>query len=227
MMLASCVRLAPFQMKRSTRLPSSERLAQNAGVQSGRALRPVQEHMWSRRKVRMEGDAEQAAFRAVIDRKVEHSCLLIALYADHAAGLFLQHEHIVRSDERERGWYFDPVATVRSSRLRSTSVGAAALTSGRWSKVSAQKTPTVRRSRSCSAMFVVTSHTPFGMSRVQGGGPSDDAFLIEIPENLKGQSYWWRNRITAAASASSSADLLLSMEVGGSERTGLAARPSL
>ena len=82
-------------------IAEQERLTQNAGIQSCRTLRPVQEHMRCCRKVRMQGDAEQSAFRAVVDRKVEHSRLRIALHADHAAGLFLQHEHIVGADERE------------------------------------------------------------------------------------------------------------------------------
>ena len=82
-------------------IAEQERLTQNPGIHSCRTFRPVQEHMRRRRKVRMDGDAEQSAFRAVVDRKVEHSCLRIALHADHPAGLFLQHQHIVRADERK------------------------------------------------------------------------------------------------------------------------------
>ena len=55
------------------------RLIQRCGVRSRRALRPVEEYLRSRWKIRMKRDAEQPAFGAVVHREIEHSGLLVGL----------------------------------------------------------------------------------------------------------------------------------------------------
>ena len=72
MMLRSNVRVEPFQMKRSTRLPSSGTLAVDVGVGAGAALGPADVHLRRVREIRVQRHGEQPALGGRVHRQVEH-----------------------------------------------------------------------------------------------------------------------------------------------------------
>src|SRR5437764_9988803 len=71
-----------------------------ARVNARRAFRPVEVDETVRGEVRVQGDAEKAALRSVVDGEIEHSALhLSILHAQHAARRLLKNQKIVSADE--------------------------------------------------------------------------------------------------------------------------------
>ena len=91
----------PFQMKRSTRLPSSGTSLDAAGVRAGAALGPADVDPRVRREVRVQHHAQQPALGVGVHGEIEHRRRLDDA-VDHTldlAGCLLEHQEIVGAEE--------------------------------------------------------------------------------------------------------------------------------
>jgi hypothetical protein len=77
-------------------------LAEHVGVLARAALGPVEIDAGVLRKVRVQGDAKQPALRPEVHRQVQDRGLDLSAHdAPHLAGVLLQHEEVVGSQERQ------------------------------------------------------------------------------------------------------------------------------
>ena len=79
-------------------------------IRARAALRPTNEHVRSRREVRMQYQAQQASLRVRVHRQVENRYRLNDAVDDplHLTRCLFQHEGVVRPDEDDADWLIQP-----------------------------------------------------------------------------------------------------------------------